>query len=91
MTLAPLNATLGDGWELLGGDVAGEFLLRSYLAQEITETEAVDAATGWGGDRYAIYRDEASGAQLLLLATTWDTPEAAAEFAAAIYLRRAPL
>lgn len=41
-----------------------------------------EAATGWGGDRYALLA--ADGGHLLVWSTRWDTPTDADEFAAAL-------
>jgi hypothetical protein len=66
---------------LVEEDVLGEFYLREYLAQQL-ENELVDqAATGWGGDRYAVYWNEASQAPVMVLKLLWDTPADAEEFA----------
>ncbi len=83
VTLAPLTATLGAGWEEIDNDVLGEFYVREYLSQQLSE-EAVDrAATGWGGDRYAVYWNEADDELVMALQLVWDTPDDAAEFAGA--------
>jgi len=37
---------------------------------------------GWGGDRYAVYWNEATGGLVMALRLVWDTAEDAAEFAA---------
>jgi hypothetical protein len=81
VALTPLTDTLGAGWSLAEEDVLGELYLREYLAQQL-ESDLVDqAATGWGGDRYAVYWNEASQAPVMVLKLLWDTPADAAEFA----------
>jgi hypothetical protein len=81
VTLSPLTDTLGAGWELADEDVLGEFYLREYLAQQLDD-ETVDlAATGWGGDRYAVYWNEANQAPVMVLKLVWDTPADVDEFA----------
>lgn len=81
VSLSPLTDTLGAGWELADEDVLGEFYLREYLDQQL-DRESVDlAATGWGGDRYAVYWNEASQAPVMVLKLAWDTPADADEFA----------
>ncbi|KPK10021.1 MAG: hypothetical protein AMJ56_09255, partial [Anaerolineae bacterium SG8_19] len=55
VALPPLTDTLGIGWTRLEEATLGEFLLREYLGQQLDETEVETAATGWGGDRYAVY------------------------------------
>lgn len=81
VSLAPLTATLGVGWEQLDEDVLGEFYLREYLAQRLNAAEVERAATGWGGDRYAVYWNEANEQLVMALKLVWDTAEDAAEFA----------
>ena len=81
IALAPLTATLGAGWQQVAGDIMGEFFLREYLDQQLPATAAERAATGWGGDRYAVYWNEATGGLVLALHLVWDTATDAAEFA----------
>jgi hypothetical protein len=83
VALAPLTETLGDGWELVDEDILGEFFLREYLDQQLATTLARRVAEGWGGDRYAVYWNEAEDALVMALRLAWDTPEDAAEFAEA--------
>jgi len=91
VALAPLTDTLGVGWEQIDEDILGEFYLRQYLGQQLGEAAVERAATGWGGDRYAVYANEASGELVMVLQLTWDTPEDAEEFAAAYPLYPAAL
>ncbi|HSG16699.1 MAG TPA: hypothetical protein VLE70_10325 [Anaerolineae bacterium] len=81
VALAPLTDTLGAGWSLVDEDVFGEFYLREYLAQQLESDLVNQAATGWGGDRYAVYWNEASQAPVMVLKLVWDTPADADEFA----------
>ncbi len=81
VTLPSLATTLGAGWELLDDDIMGEFYLREYLAQQLPRTMVDRAATGWGGDRYAVYWHENDGALVMALRLVWDTPADAVEFA----------
>jgi hypothetical protein len=83
VTLAPLTATLGAGWELLDEDVLGEFYLRQYLLQQLSSQEVDVAATGWGGDQYAVYWNEATEQLVMVLRSVWDTETDREEFAAA--------
>jgi hypothetical protein len=83
VSLPPLTTTLGVGWELLDEDVLGEFFLREYLVQQLSETTVDRLATGWGGDRYAVYWNEADEGLVMALRLVWDTPEDAQQFAAA--------
>ena len=83
VTLPPLTDTLGAGWELIDEDIMGEFYLRQYLDQQLTGAAVDRAATGWGGDRYAVYWNEAEEALVMVLRLVWDTPAEALEFAEA--------
>jgi hypothetical protein len=83
VTLAPLTATLGAGWELLDQDVFGEFYLRQYLLQQLSNQEVDVAATGWGGDQYAVYWNESNEELVMVLRLVWDTAVDSDEFAAA--------
>ena len=80
ISLPPLTNTLGTGWRQVDTDILGEYFTRRYLAQHIPEEDAVAAAEGWGGDRYAIHYRQADGAFALVLRTAWDTPADAEEF-----------
>jgi hypothetical protein len=71
------------GWELLDDDVMGEFQWRMVFREQGLAAEAESAAAGWGGDRYAVFKREDSGATLLLLRTRWDSVQEADEFTAA--------
>lgn len=82
VALVPLTDTLGAGWELIDEDIMGEFYLREYLDQQLTTTVATRVSTGWGGDRYAVYWNEAEDALVMALRLAWDSTEDAAEFAA---------
>lgn len=83
VALTPLTDTLGAGWELIDEDILGEFYLRQYLIQQLPAAAVDRAATGWGGDRYAVYWNEADGALVMALRLAWDSPEDALEFAEA--------
>jgi hypothetical protein len=77
------GSVLGDAWTLLLERTMGEFYLREYLATQLTRQEARDAADGWGGDRYRIYQNQATGELAWVINLVWDTPEDADEFAEA--------
>lgn len=63
---------------LVHSGVVGEYFLNVLLADG---AEAGTAASGWGGDAFAVYRDGA--AALLLWKAHWDTPADGARFATA--------
>lgn len=82
VTLLPLTDTLGAGWRLVDEDVFGEFMLREYLGQQLNEGQVHTAVTGWGGDRYAVYTNEAEDKLVMVLRLVWDSDDDATEFAA---------
>lgn len=76
--LAPL---LGKGWTRLDTDVNGEWSYFQILDEFLrSERESQQAAAGWGGDRFALYENRATGQVLLAQLTVWDTEADAAEF-----------
>ncbi|HKY59434.1 MAG TPA: hypothetical protein VJP59_00335 [Gemmatimonadota bacterium] len=61
----------------------GEVGIQIILAAALTDTAAVqDAARGWDGDRYALYRSE-GGPPAFAWTLLWDTPRDAERFARA--------
>lgn len=82
VALNPLTDTLGVGWEQIADDILGEFFLREYLDQQLAASAAERLAEGWGGDRYAVYWNEATGGLVMALRLVWDTAQDATEFAA---------
>ncbi len=81
VTLPALTSTLGAGWRFQQEDTLGEFMLRQHLSLYLDEEEVDDAATGWGGDRYALYVNSQRGTACLLILLDWDDEEEADEFA----------
>jgi len=73
-------------WSVLDENVLGEFSWRILFNQNGLAAEAEEAASGWGGDRYAILEREDTGETLVLIRSTWDT-EADAQHFAATYRR----
>ncbi|MCA9986901.1 MAG: hypothetical protein KDE59_21475 [Anaerolineales bacterium] len=84
--LPPLTDTLGTGWRQIDEDVVGEFMLRQYLEQGISSGAAEDAAAGWGGDRFALYYNDADSELVLVLRTVWDSVADNSEFQSAYQL-----
>ncbi|UCG24608.1 MAG: hypothetical protein JSW55_00990, partial [Chloroflexota bacterium] len=83
VALNPLEAVLGEGWRLVDQDVFGEFLLRQHLGQQPLTAEAIDqAATGWGGGRYAVYNNPAEEVPVLVIRLAWDNAVHEREFSA---------
>ena len=82
VTLPPLTDTLGTGWQLIDEDVFGEFYLREYLSQQLAAAPVDTAATGWGGDRYAVYWNEADAGLVMVMRLVWDSSQDVTEFTA---------
>jgi hypothetical protein len=84
--LPDLGPVLGDSWRLFDQNVMGEWytyliLNKSYEdAYQITETQALEAAEGWGGDAYAVYFNESTDETIFIMDTYWDTQEDADQF-----------
>lgn len=75
-----LVGALGTDWKKADADVNGEFGYLVALAEFIPKSGARLAAAGWGGDRYALYENKATGALVLAQYTTWDTENDAKQF-----------
>jgi hypothetical protein len=70
------------GWTRIFEDTFGELQIRVLAARTLAPDEAARIAAGWGGDRL---RALARGDDVVLVwMTAWDTPDDAAEFAAAM-------
>jgi hypothetical protein len=66
----------GHGWRRLAAGTFGEWQTGQLLA--LSGRAWADAAAGWGGDRYALYRRD--GADVVVLRWRFDTPGDAGEF-----------
>ena len=82
VSLPPLTSTLGTGWQLLDEATFGEFYLRQYLGQQLDDAGVDMAASGWGGDRYAVYENKADGSLAMVLRIAWDEAVDGVEFMA---------
>ena len=72
------------GYRKAADGVMGELGIRSLLREGLGDkTRAVEAATGWGGDRFAVY-EKAGGGRLLVWVTDWDSEADAREFRTAL-------
>ncbi|NDJ61245.1 MAG: hypothetical protein GYB67_08980 [Chloroflexi bacterium] len=78
-----LSDQLGDAWVIDWDMPLGEFYLREHLRAQLDLLTARQAAAGWGGDRFQLAHNPATGAIVWTLALAWDTPADAVEFAAA--------
>jgi hypothetical protein len=56
ITLPDLAGALGDGWDLGWSSPMGEFNLRNYLQLHARASASANAAAGWAGDRFDLYR-----------------------------------
>jgi hypothetical protein len=75
-----LDDQLGDGWSVPLEDTLGELQLGIWLRESgVGADDAATATTGWGGDRLAVVEGP-DGAWGVVLETTWDRAEDAAEF-----------
>lgn len=73
---------LGTGWREIDEGVMGEWTTQLILG-EFGEADYARAAAGWGGDRYSIAYDDASGDYGMVWHTVWDSVREAEEYAAA--------
>jgi len=82
----PLGDVLGAGWRQVDNDALGEwmtFLILGYGADvdaQLTNSQATAAAAGWGGDRYQVYYNDATGQTVLAARWIWDTAADASTF-----------
>jgi hypothetical protein len=74
-----LATRMGPEWSKAMEDTLGELQLRTWLATAGSAADAKVAASDWGGDRVGLYRGP-DGAWAIVIATAWDTPEAADRF-----------
>jgi hypothetical protein len=68
-------AVLGKGWTRAAAGTWGELQTREMLG-------STEAAAGWGGDRYELWRSEVGVGDALVMRWRWDTPHDEREFAA---------
>jgi hypothetical protein len=73
------RAVLGSGWERAAAGTWGELQTRELLTR--AGGGAREAAEGWGGDRYELWRSGPDGdASALIMRWRWDTARDEAEF-----------
>lgn len=79
--LPDLATSLGQGWEVVDENILGEWytylvLAKGYEAQyRLQDAIALDASEGWGGDRYAVLKNESTGELTAAVSFNWDTTE----------------
>ena len=69
---------MGAGWLLKAENVLGEFFLKTWL-EALGSDRAGAALSGWGGDAYGVFEDEA-GELALGVVIAWDSDADAREF-----------
>lgn len=79
VTLPELTPVLGGTWSQRDTGVMGEALIGIYLGTFISQDQADAAASGWGGDRYELLKDD-QGRRLMAIKFSWDTLFDATEF-----------
>lgn len=90
LRLPEFKSVLGPNWRKIDYDVNGEWGYYLILDEFLNnETESKRAASGWGGDRFALYEMERSGEYFVAQLTAWDSPLDAKEFFDA-YAKRIP-
>ena len=80
ISLPDFLQALGPSWHVLDSGVIGEYILRLYLENHLDEETALNGASGWGGDSYAIVRDGEEGDTALVSLSVWDYAYEAEEF-----------
>ena len=73
------TSLIQEGWEVVMEDVFGEFLLRTYLETGLPRLQSIRAASGWGGARFRLLKDD-SGGRALAAVFVWNTAIDAGEF-----------
>ena len=77
--LPDIASALGGGWAIVREDTLGEFLLLTYLEDQMSLEDAAVATTGWGGDAYILVEGQ-DGELLLQAVIEWDSDADAEEF-----------
>jgi hypothetical protein len=84
--IGDLASVLGSNWEEIDRNNLGEWYTYLVLSKPInkdfalTDPDAADAASGWGGDQYVILRTSDSKEAALVTLSQWDSNAEAKEF-----------
>jgi hypothetical protein len=84
--LPDLSRVLGNSWKLFDQNVMGEWYTYLILNKpyddkfQIGESQALEAAEGWGGDTYSVYLNENTDEAIFVMDAVWDTIEDANQF-----------
>ncbi len=91
VTLPDLTAALGADWSEIDHGVMGEwytYLILAYSfdpAGRVDDSQAKQAAAGWGGDAYVVYAHQPEQSLVMALISDWDSETDAQEFEQAFY------
>ena len=77
--LPDIASVLSGTWVQRETGVLGELLTDIYLGTFLSQDRASRAAAGWGGDRYALLKDDRNRL-LIAMRFSWDSEEDATEF-----------
>jgi hypothetical protein len=80
LKLANLIAALPAGWEKIHEDTMGELGLSLMVAELSDAIRALRSTTGWGGDRFAVYKHEKTKERALYMLSLWDHADDAWQF-----------
>ncbi|MDL1902129.1 hypothetical protein FBR02_15335 [Anaerolineae bacterium CFX9] len=83
VTLPDYAPLLGDSWVQAWDITLGEYYLNAFLRTQLSPAEAGRASSGWGGDRFAVWTNDA-GEFVSVLRFRADTLADQAEFGEAI-------
>jgi len=87
--LPDFSGILDSNWAEIDRGTMGEWYTYLILSKgldvdaRLDEETASHAAEGWGGDAYVVYHKADTRESVMMLLSTWDTPEDADEFSAA--------
>lgn len=82
VTAPVLPASLATDWRAVDSNVLGEQGWRQVVAALNGPAAGLGAATGWGGDRYALFQKGTGPSYMVASSSRWDSPAEAEEFAA---------
>jgi tetratricopeptide (TPR) repeat protein len=80
VSLLDFSSALSDEWQIIEENVLGELGIQLMLAEYLGPAAAMQAAEGWGGDRYTLLYNQNEDVYSLVVKTTWDDLEQSDEF-----------
>ncbi|NLE44124.1 MAG: hypothetical protein GX620_05350 [Chloroflexi bacterium] len=78
-----LSDLLGEGWTTVLEDTMGELVVGLYLAQDLPQVTAWQAADGWDGDKLKVF-EHPDGQRVTVWRTGWDSRVDATEMEQAL-------